>query len=166
MATKKKRTTTNSTPKPGIFSKAKVEAAILARARSPLKLRDWIDRYFPFIVGPRITYFDPTSGPPGTLVTIHGSDFSVVRDENSVSVGGQAAYVASASSTELKVITASNVENGPVKMTVGAHTAAGPQAIRMRVPVRMVHRFYSKAPGKGLKATLTRSARSGSWLPW
>lgn len=127
MATKKKRTTTNRTPKPDIFSRVRVEAAIRARASSPLKLRDWLDRYFPFIVGPHITYFEPTSGPPGTLVTIYGADFSAVRDENLISVGGQAAYVASASSTEIKVITASNVEDGPVKVTVGAHTATGPQ---------------------------------------
>ena len=127
MATKRKITRTKSAPKSEMFSKAKVEAAIRARASSPLKLRDWLDRYFPFIVGPRITYFEPTSGPPGTLVTIHGSDFSAVREENLASVGGQAAYVASASSTELKVVTASNIEDGPVKVTVGTHTAVGPQ---------------------------------------
>ena len=127
MPTKRKSTTTKSAPKSQTFSKANVEAAIRARVSSPLKLRDWLDRYFPFIVGPRLTYFEPTSGPPGTLVTIHGSDFSSVREENLVSVGGQAAYVASASSTELKVITASNIEDGPVKVTVGTHTAAGPQ---------------------------------------
>lgn len=127
MTAKSKRTTMKTVPGSEMFSKAKVEAAIRGRATSPLKLRDWLDRYFPFIVGPRITYFEPTSGPPGTLVTIHGADFSAVREENLVSVGGQAAYVASASSMELRVITASSIEDGPVKVTVGTHTAGGPQ---------------------------------------
>ena len=109
------------------FSKSKVEAAIRARARSPLRLRDWLDRYFPYILGPQITYFEPTAGPPGTLVTIYGSNFSLIRSENDVEVGGQPAYVVSASDTELKVITGPDIVDGPVEVTVGTHTAAGPQ---------------------------------------
>ncbi|MCY2962311.1 MAG: IPT/TIG domain-containing protein [Planctomycetota bacterium] len=109
------------------FSKLKVEAEIRKRATSPAKLRDWLDRWFPFIIGPRITYFEPTAGPPGTLVTIHGEQFSAVRDENLVTVANQSAMVVSATATELKVITASNIADGPVKVTVGSHTASGPQ---------------------------------------
>jgi hypothetical protein len=123
----KTRKASKSTSKTTAFSKSKVEAAIRARATSPLRLREWLDRYFPYIVGPHITYFEPTAGPPGTLVTIHGSNFSAVRQENQVEVGGQPAYVAGASSTELKVITDSDIVDGPVKVTVGTHTAAGPQ---------------------------------------
>lgn len=113
------------------FSMAKVEDAIRARAKSPLRLRTWLDRYFPFIVGPRITCFEPTAGPPNTLVTIHGSDFSLVRGENLVEIGGQPAYVAGATATELKVITHPDIVDGPVKVTVGTHTAAGPQPFRV-----------------------------------
>ena len=126
-ATKKSAAKQKAAPKVDAFSKAKVEAAIRSRIGSPTRLRDWLDRYFPYIVGPRITYFEPTAGPPATLVTIHGAEFSTVREENLVSVGGRAAYVASATATELKVITASNIEDGPVKVTVGTHTATGPQ---------------------------------------
>jgi hypothetical protein len=126
VATKKNNKLT-SAPKLEDFSKAGIEEAIRARITSPFELREWLDRFFPFIVGPQITHFEPTSGPPETLVTIHGSNFSAVRDENSVSVGGQPAYVASASANELKVITAATVEDGPVKVTVGTNTAAGPQ---------------------------------------
>ena len=122
-----KRGANRDTAESGPFSKAKVEATIRARATSPLRLRDWLDRYAPFIVGPKITYFEPTSGPPETMITIYGSEFSVVRAENSVTVGGEPAYVASATATELKVITARTVEDGPVKVTVGTHAAAGPQ---------------------------------------
>ena len=109
------------------FSKAQVAQTIRGYANAPATLLEWLDRYFPFIVGPRITYFEPTSGQPGTLVTIHGSQFSAVREENIVSVGNRPALVAAATTTELKVITAANVDDGPVKVTVGTHTAIGPQ---------------------------------------
>ena len=127
MAKKKKAPRRAATRKAAQFSKRAVKAAILARADTPLKLREWLDRFFPFIVGPRITFFEPSAGPPGTLVTIHGSNFSAVREENEVVVGGQPAYVASATATELKVITAANIKDGPVTVKVGAHSAAGPQ---------------------------------------
>ena len=123
----KSRRAAKTTSKAATFTKAQVSAAIRQRANSPLRLRDWLDRYFPFIVGPRITYFEPTAGPPNTLVTIYGSEFSTIRSENLVEVGGQPAYVASATATELKVITHPDIVDGPVKVTVGAHTAAGPQ---------------------------------------
>ena len=110
MAKKKTTRKRSNAAKTATFSKADVEAEIRARATTPLQLRDWLDRYFPFIVGPTITYFEPTSGAPGTLVTIHGSDFSAVREENLVVIGGVAGYVASASATELKVITASTIK--------------------------------------------------------
>lgn len=109
------------------ITKTEAAATIRALAASPLKLRDWLDRHLPFVVGPRITHFEPTAGPPTTLVTIHGSRFSAVRHENVVEVGGRPAYVAGASATELKVVTAADVQNGPVKVTVGGHMAAGPQ---------------------------------------
>lgn len=127
MATRKKHTRIKTTRKADPFSKAKVESAILARVKSPLQLRDWLDRWYPFIVGPHITWFEPTSGQPGVLVTIHGSDFSSVREENAVTVASRPALVVAASATELQVITAADIEDGPVKVTVGTHAANGPQ---------------------------------------
>jgi hypothetical protein len=127
MATKRKRSSAKRTRTAAPFSKSNVEAAIRERATTPLKLRDWLNRYFPFIVGPRISYFEPTSGAPGTLVTIHGDDFSAVREENTVVVGGQPAFVVNASTTELKVLTGPAIKDGPVTVAVGTHTATGPQ---------------------------------------
>ena len=57
MPTKRKSTMTKSAPRSETFSRAKVAAEIRARVNSPLKLRDWLDRYFPFIVGPRHCVF-------------------------------------------------------------------------------------------------------------
>jgi hypothetical protein len=127
MAAKRRKPVRKARRKKPAFSKQKVAATIRGYATAPGKLREWLDRYFPFIVGPQIAYFEPTSGQPGTLVTIHGQSFSAVREENTVTVGGKAAIVVNASPTELKVITSLEVEDGPVKVSVGAHTAAGPQ---------------------------------------
>jgi hypothetical protein len=60
--------------------------------------------------------------------------------------------MASASSTELKAITVWNIENGPVKITVGTNTSAGPQdflvlVIRQLALAMTVQRWYSKALG-------------------
>ena len=122
---------TASTPKPArkpaVLTAAAAATAIRALATSPLRLRDWLDRYLPFVVGQRITHFEPIAGPPATLVTIYGSSFSALRHENQVDVGGRPAYVAAASSTELKVITSSDVQTGPVRVTVGGRTAVGPE---------------------------------------
>jgi hypothetical protein len=140
VASKAKRAATKDQTKPAgksrptddPFSPAKVRAAIEARIQTPAKLRDWLDRYGPFIVGPSVSHFDPTEGQPGTLLTIHGAQFSTVREENSVTVGGEPAFVASASASELKVVTASTVRNGRVKVKVGSRTATSAQDFRVR----------------------------------
>lgn len=110
----------------------KAKAEIRSLASSPLELRRWLDRNIPFIVGPRITSFEPAFGAPGTLVTITGSGFSTVREENTAVVGGQPAFVASATATELRVLTADGISTGPVKVTVGARTAVGPHDFAVR----------------------------------
>jgi len=113
------------------FSASSVLKNIRTMAASPAALRDWLIRHFPFIEGPRIDSFEPTFGQPGTLITIHGSNFSAVGSENIVTVGGHTSYVVSASSTELKAITALETETGPVKVTIGTHTATSAQTFRV-----------------------------------
>lgn len=87
---------------------------------------EWFHNQLPFLIGPSISSFSPIAGSPGTLITIHGHNFSPTSQENSVEVGGQSALVVAASPTELKVITDSNILDGPVKVTVGSHTVSGP----------------------------------------
>ena len=52
---------------------------------------------------PKITSFSPMSGPPGTNVTIVGSNFSDVAAENIVYFGGERAVVTSASANSITV---------------------------------------------------------------
>lgn len=95
-------------------------------ATSPEALAAWLDVHVPYIVGPSITSFDPPEGPAGCMVTIVGNNFAMVRADNIVDVGGAPATVVSASRTELKVLTAREAGDGPVKVTVGGRSAIGP----------------------------------------
>ena len=108
------------------LSQAYVASEIKKRIQAPLDLRAWLDAYIPFIVGPSITCFEPVEGHPGCLVTIEGSNFALNRADNAVEVGGAPARVIAATSTELKVLTARGIKDGPVKVTVGGSTAEGP----------------------------------------
>jgi hypothetical protein len=63
---------------------------------------------------PSITGFTPSSGPPGTSVTITGSNFDSTPGSNTVSFGAVQAPVTSASPTQLKV----NVPNGATLQSI------------------------------------------------
>lgn len=108
------------------MTRKQIAARIVSLLRNPVRLRDWLDNFLPWFIGPRVTSFDPPSGRPGCLVTVRGANFSPDRLLNAVEVGGQPAFVAAATTTELKVITAPSVADGPVKVTVGTRTGAGP----------------------------------------
>lgn len=77
-------------------------------------------------LNPEITSISPESGPPGTAVTITGSDFSPTVSENTVTFAGSEADVTDASSTELVATVPDDAESGPVEVTVDGNTATGP----------------------------------------
>lgn len=76
--------------------------------------------------GPSIDGFSPSSGYPGTLVTLTGAGFSDVRERNDVVIGGERALVVSSSSNEIRAITADDVTTGPVQVTVDGLSGSGP----------------------------------------
>jgi len=98
-----------------------------ARIDSPVSLHDWLRDFLPWIVGPSITSFTPTSGRPGCRVDIDGARFSTTREDNTVEVGNRPALVVAATANRLTVVTDAEVTDGPVKVTVGGKTAVGPQ---------------------------------------
>lgn len=87
---------------------------------------DWLREHLPYLGGPSITTFSPSAGAPGTLITVRGHQFGKTREENCVQVGGRPARVVTASPTELTVIAARDVADGPVTVTVAGRTATGP----------------------------------------
>lgn len=102
------------------FDLDKISPAI---AKSPLKLRDWLTERLPWLIGPRITGFEPPKGQRGTILTIKGSHFAAARADNEVTIGGTAVPVLAASATELKALVTKEVDEGPIKVKVGTHTA-------------------------------------------
>lgn len=87
---------------------------------------EWLREHLPYLVGPSITTFSPIAGGPGTVITVRGYQFANAREDNIVHVGGRPARVVTASPTELTVIAARDVADGPVTVTVGGRTASGP----------------------------------------
>jgi len=77
-------------------------------------------------LGPKITSFEPLAGHPGTMVTLHGKNFSPEREKNQVSIGGRPAFVVSAAPDKLEAICATDVATGPIKIDVEGKTATGP----------------------------------------
>jgi dipeptidyl aminopeptidase/acylaminoacyl peptidase len=75
---------------------------------------------------PEITGIQPDNGPPGTAVTISGSDFSPTASNNAVSFNGVAATVTSATESEIQTEVPEGAESGVVIVTVNGETATGP----------------------------------------
>ncbi|PST81665.1 hypothetical protein C7T94_18805 [Pedobacter yulinensis] len=70
------------------------------------------------VLSPTITSFSPTSGLPGTVVTIYGTGFSPVTYNNLVRFGGVQSVVYAASPNTLQVQVPSGISPGQVKISV------------------------------------------------
>ena len=68
---------------------------------------------------PAITSISPTSGAPGTAVTVTGLNFDATPANNTVYFGGVKAVVTAASTTSLTVTVPASAAFGPIRVTVG-----------------------------------------------
>lgn len=73
-----------------------------------------------------ISSLNPSSGPVGSPVTIHGSNFAADAAGNQVHFNGERAIIASATTTEIKVIVPVKATTGTVTVTTAAGTASSP----------------------------------------
>ncbi|MEP7274374.1 MAG: IPT/TIG domain-containing protein, partial [Acidobacteriota bacterium] len=94
--------------------------------KSPLKLKEWLDSHIPALIGPRIDSLDPPSGQRGTILSIRGAYFSTIRTDNQVTIGGVSVPVVAATASELRVLVTKDVDSGPVEVSIGSSTSAGP----------------------------------------
>jgi uncharacterized protein (TIGR03437 family) len=106
---------------------------------------------------PTISGFDPTTGAPGTKVTIKGSNFSVQTFENTVMLGNSPVTVMSASPTQLKVVIPKGSVTG--KFTVNVLNAGSVQSGKTFTIVEAfaVDSFAPKVGGPGSKVNLVGS---------
>ncbi|MBN8702814.1 MAG: VCBS repeat-containing protein [Bacteroidetes bacterium] len=77
---------------------------------------------------PVISSFSPTSGAPGTVITITGTGFSTTFTDNKVFIGGLKATVVSATATQLKVTLPFGVAHAPIQVTVNNLTGYSSKA--------------------------------------
>lgn len=84
----------------------------------------------PFVVTrvPRITSFEPTSGPPGTAVTIRGANFGTRRGLVRVRIGERNAQVVRVTDTELRVVIPQSAETGTFHVGVRLQGATDSEA--------------------------------------
>ena len=75
---------------------------------------------------PTITSLAPSSGPPGTTVTITGTNFSTTPASNIVMFNGTAAVVTSSTATQIVTTVPAGATTGSVTVMVGSNTATSP----------------------------------------
>lgn len=75
---------------------------------------------------PTIATIDPTIGIEGDMVTITGTNFSIIPAENGVSFNGTAATATASTNTTITVTVPIGVTTGPIDVTVNGQTATGP----------------------------------------
>ena len=71
---------------------------------------------------PTITSFTPTSGMIGTSVTITGTNFSIIPENNEVQFNGTSATVTSSSATSITCLVPAGASTGPISVTVAGQT--------------------------------------------
>src|SRR5207245_4435345 len=78
---------------------------------------------FTTVSAPRITSFTPNNGPPGTTVTITGTNFDPVASKNEIKFNGVPATVTAAATTTITAIVPSSATTGPISVTTRGGTA-------------------------------------------
>ncbi len=79
------------------------------------------------VTSPHIVSVSPTSGPPGTAVTITGLNFDPVAANNQVRFNGTAAIITSATATTIQTTVPMDATSGSITVTTPLGTAVSPQ---------------------------------------
>lgn len=102
------------------------------------------------VEGPAANTVDPTTGPPGTTVTISGTNFSPNSTDNEVRFGNEVADIMAATTTSLTVEVPPTVavETVPISITVLGQEAAGSLTFTVFIPVPPLHWVQETAGGE------------------
>lgn len=82
---------------------------------------------FTVVPPPVIETVSPLSGPGGSVMTIVGTTFSIIPEENKVSINGHVIPVTTASATKLTLTLPGNTGNGKVVLSVNDQVVQGPE---------------------------------------
>ncbi|MDB5095716.1 MAG: repeat containing protein [Cyanobacteria bacterium RYN_339] len=109
---------------------------------------------------PTINTLVPTSGSPGTRLTIAGTGFGATPADNTVMVAGVAATVLQALPSQLVVLVPAQVGSGVVTVTVGGQTAAGAQGFTaVAAGTRLGHYTVGSGPSR-----IAIDAAGNAWI--
>ncbi len=113
-----------------------------------------IQRIGPAPIG--ISGFAPSSGPPGTIVTISGSGFSPTAAGNGVTFNGVAAPAFAATTNALSVAVPNGAATGRIAVSVAGSTAVSAQDFVVTVPgVPTITGFAPATGSAGTPVTIT-----------
>lgn len=110
---------------------------------------------FTKVPSPDIAEISPLSGPSGLVMTIKGTHFSSVLDENKVLINGVEVPITAASSQELKLILPGGTGSGKVVVVVNDQKTDGPQFKDQQLGILDI------SPDNGLTGTTVTITGSG-----
>lgn len=104
--------------------------------------------------------FAPTTGPVGTVVTISGSAFSAAPSQDTVTIGGAAATVMSATTTQLVVTVPPGAVTGTISVTSPSGTASSSTVFTVGSPAGApsISSFTPAMASAGAAVTVAGSA--------
>lgn len=110
---------------------------------------------FTVVAPPSIGIVTPLSGPKGTEMTISGTLFSTLADENQVFINGVSVPVISAAANQLKLVLPGGTGSGSVRVVVNDQATDGPQFKDQTLGI------LSVSPDNGLAGTTVTIKGSG-----
>jgi hypothetical protein len=105
-----------------------------------------------------IASFTPTSGLPGTIVTITGADFSANATDNIVKFNGTPATVTAATATSLTVTVPAGATPGKISVSIAGRVVTGDTDFTVIIPQQTI---ASLAPASGQAGTTVIITGSG-----
>ncbi|WP_293304867.1 IPT/TIG domain-containing protein [Pedobacter sp. UBA5917] len=110
---------------------------------------------FTVVAPPSIGIVTPLSGPKGAEMTISGTLFSAIADENKVFINGIAVPILSASENQIKLVVPGGTGSGNVRVVVNDQATDGPQFRDQTLGI------ISVSPDNGLAGTTVTIKGSG-----
>ncbi len=107
---------------------------------------------------PSITSFTPTSGALNVVVTITGTNFSVVPSENTVQFNGTSSVVTASTATTITTSVPFGATTGKISVTVNGIT--GTSAANFTVPTPVISNFNPTSGAPGTIVILTGTSFS------
>ncbi|MBC9929779.1 IPT/TIG domain-containing protein [Chitinophaga qingshengii] len=104
---------------------------------------------------PAIKTVAPLSGPVGSTITIQGTDFSDITDEDSVYINGTATTILSATKSQLVVSVLPGTTTGTLRVVVNGQAVNGPQYAVQALGISQL------LPDNGLAGTIIKISGTG-----